>query len=76
MQFYVEWAERHLRKADHQPTVGILLVASKDEVVVRYALAGSTSPLAVATYTFEALPADTRRELKATAGLRKAVEDA
>jgi predicted nuclease of restriction endonuclease-like (RecB) superfamily len=76
LQFYVEWAERHLRKADHQPTVGILLVASKDEVVVRYALAASTSPLAVATYTFDALPAEARRELKSTTGLSGAVTDA
>lgn len=74
LQFYVEWAERHLRKPDHQPTVGILLVASKDEVVVRYALAASTSPLAVATYTFDALPVATKRELKSTKQLSSAVQ--
>jgi predicted nuclease of restriction endonuclease-like (RecB) superfamily len=73
--FYVEWAERHLRKPEHQPTVGILLVASKEEVVVRYALAASTAPLAVATYTFERLPAKTRKQMKATRNLPAAVAD-
>jgi predicted nuclease of restriction endonuclease-like (RecB) superfamily len=43
LQFYVEWAERHLRGAEHQPTVGILLVDDKDDVVVRYALAAASA---------------------------------
>lgn len=34
----------------HQPTVGILLVAGKDDTVVRYALASTTPPIAVSRY--------------------------
>jgi predicted nuclease of restriction endonuclease-like (RecB) superfamily len=73
IQFYVEWAERHLRQATHLPTVGILLVAGKADVVVRYALAASTTPLAVATYTYDKLPTAARRDLPSNDRLRKAV---
>jgi predicted nuclease of restriction endonuclease-like (RecB) superfamily len=73
LQFYVEWAERHLRRPHHLPTVGILLVADKDDVVVRYALAASTSPLAVATYTYDKLPSGERSELPSNDRLRKAM---
>ena len=34
----------------HQPTVGILLVAGKNDTVVRYALASTTQPVAVSRY--------------------------
>lgn len=37
-------------------TIGILLCASKSQVVVEYALRGVGSPLAVAEYTFGDLP--------------------
>jgi hypothetical protein len=34
----------------HAPTVGILLVAGKNDAVVRYALASTTQPVAVSRY--------------------------
>lgn len=34
----------------HAPTVGVLLCTGRDEAVVRYALASSAAPMAVATY--------------------------
>jgi len=40
--------------------VGILICAGRNERVVRYSLAGSTAPLAVAGYTYDALPAAAR----------------
>ena len=45
--FYVALVEDRLRGPQHQPTVGMLLVAAKNESVVRYALAGTTQPIAV-----------------------------
>ncbi len=74
LQFYVEWAERHLRGAEHQPTVGILLVDDKDDVVVRYALAAASAPLAVSSYTFDGLPKPTRNELRSTQDLATAIK--
>ncbi|MBC7596994.1 MAG: DUF1016 domain-containing protein [Kineosporiaceae bacterium] len=48
--FYVALVEDRLRGDQHQPTVGMLLVADKNESVVRYALAGTTQPIAVSRY--------------------------
>jgi len=42
-----------LRRPQHAPTVGLLLCAERNERVVRYALGGSSQPLAVSTYTFD-----------------------
>ena len=36
--------------------MGILLCAGRNERVVRYSLAGATAPLALAGYTYDALP--------------------
>lgn len=48
--FYVALVEDRLRLPQHQPTVGMLLVADKNESVVRYALAGTAQPIAVSRY--------------------------
>jgi predicted nuclease of restriction endonuclease-like (RecB) superfamily len=57
LAFYVSWVDANLRRSDrHSPTIGILLCASRNDSVVRYSLAGATSPLAVAGYTYDSLP--------------------
>lgn len=49
--FYVSLVDDKLRIRDkHEPTVGILLVAGKNDAVVRYALASTTQPVAVSRY--------------------------
>lgn len=59
--FYVSWIDDNLRdKTIHAPTVGILLCAGRNDNVVRYSLAGTTAPLAVADYTYETLPSQVR----------------
>lgn len=59
--FYVAVVDDRLRIRDkHQPTVGILLVASKNDTVVRYALASTTHPVAVSRYE---LTEDAQRSL-------------
>ncbi|WP_432571005.1 PDDEXK nuclease domain-containing protein [Kineococcus sp. SYSU DK005] len=47
---YVAMVDDKLRRPQHLPTVGILLVAGRNEAIVRYALAGAAAPVAVATY--------------------------
>lgn len=55
--FYVAWVDENLRDPErHAPTVGILLCAGRNDSVVRYALATATAPIAVADYTYDALP--------------------
>ncbi len=59
--FYVAWVDENLRNHDrHSPTIGILLCAGRNDNVVRYSLASTTAPLAVADYTYESLPAHER----------------
>jgi len=49
--FYVALVDDRMRRPDkHQPTVGILLVADKNDTVVRYALASTAQPVAVSRY--------------------------
>jgi len=60
--FYVAWVDDNLRVPDrHSPTVGILLCAGRNDNVVRYALAGTTAPVAVADYTYDSLPKAVRQ---------------
>ena len=55
--FYVSWVDDNLRNHEvHAPTIGILLCAGRNDKVVRYSLAGTTAPLAVADYTYDTLP--------------------
>jgi hypothetical protein len=56
----------------HSPTIGILLCAGRNDNVVRYSLAGTTAPLAVADYTYDALPASARDAVPADTELATA----
>ncbi|MBO0747470.1 MAG: DUF1016 family protein, partial [Acidimicrobiaceae bacterium] len=61
--FYVAWVDDNLRLPAHNPTLGILMCADKDNDAVKYALRSSAQPMAVASYTYEdAYTADTLPE--------------
>lgn len=75
--FYVSWVDANLRVPDqHSPTIGILLCAGRNDNVVRYSLAGTNQPLAVADYTYETLPATVRQAVPTAAELSAAAGDA
>jgi len=50
LSFYVEALDRDVRKPNERPSIGVLLCATKDDEVVEYALARTTSPTLVAEY--------------------------
>ena len=50
LSFYVEALDRDVKKPHERPAVGVLLCATKDDEVVEYALARTTSPTLVAEY--------------------------
>lgn len=50
LEFYLEALDRDVRKPHEQPTLGVLLCATKDHEVVEYALSRSLSPALVAEY--------------------------
>ena len=56
LNFYVALVDDVLRRDYHNETVGILICGTKNDRSVRYSLGRSTSPMAVAAYTYDKLP--------------------
>lgn len=50
LNFYLEALDRDVKKPHENPSIGVLLCASKDNEVVEYALSRSLSPTLVAEY--------------------------
>ena len=50
LDFYLEALDRDVRKPHEQPSIGVLLCASKNDEVVEYALSRSLSPALIAQY--------------------------
>lgn len=53
MNFYLEILDKTERKRGENPSIGIILCASKDNEVVKYAVSRNISPLKVSTYTLK-----------------------
>jgi len=72
---YVALVDDRLRRLErHAPTVGILLCTEAPrEQVVRYALASTAAPVAVAAYTYDTLPPEERASLPDAATLTAAI---
>lgn len=51
INFYLEALDRDVKKPNENPSVGLILCASKDDAVVEYALSRSMSPTLVSNYT-------------------------
>jgi hypothetical protein len=50
LSFYVEALDRDVKKPNERPSIGVLRCATKDDEVVEFALARTTSPTLVAEY--------------------------
>ena len=50
LDFYLEALDRDVRKPHEQPSIGVLLCASKNDEVVEYSLSRSLSPTLIAQY--------------------------
>jgi predicted nuclease of restriction endonuclease-like (RecB) superfamily len=50
LEFYLEALDRNVKKPHEQPSIGVLLCATKDTEVVEYALSRAVSPALVAEY--------------------------
>ena len=53
MVFYLEALDRQKRKKNENPSVGMILCASKDDEVVEYAMSRTLSPMLVAEYRLQ-----------------------
>lgn len=55
LNFYISAIDDKLKTSSDEPTIGLLLYASKSNVKVEYAMRGLDKPLGVATYQLEQL---------------------
>ncbi|HCF60909.1 MAG TPA: DUF1016 domain-containing protein [Myxococcales bacterium] len=76
LSFYVEALDRDVRKQHERPSIGVLLCATKDDQVVEYALARTTSPTLVAEYQTFLPPKEVLRSKLHELYARLAPEDA
>lgn len=53
MDFYLEALDRQKKKQNENPSVGMILCASKDDEVVEYAMSRTMSPMLVAEYQLQ-----------------------
>lgn len=74
LNFYVALVDDMLRRDHHNETIGILICGTKNDRSVRYSLGRSTSPMAVAAYTYDKLPAAEQQALPNEGHLVAALE--
>ena len=53
MDFYLEGLDRQAKKPDENPSVGLILCASKNDEVVEYAMSRTMSPMMVSQYQLQ-----------------------
>lgn len=53
LDFYLEALDRQVKKENENPSVGVILCASKDDEVVEYAMSRTMSPMMVAEYRLQ-----------------------
>jgi predicted nuclease of restriction endonuclease-like (RecB) superfamily len=79
LEFYLEALDRDVRKPNENPSVGLILCAGKDDMVVEYALSRSLSPTLVADYQLhlpnKSLLTEKLRELKELADIEATDEE-
>lgn len=63
LNFYVNVVDDQLRTEHEAATIGLLLCRTRSDVVVRDALSGVVTPMAVAGYTLADLPHDAQAAL-------------
>ena len=62
LEFYLEALDRDVKRADENPSIGVLLCKSADHSMVEYALSRSMSPTLVAEYKRVMIPREVLQE--------------
>jgi predicted nuclease of restriction endonuclease-like (RecB) superfamily len=64
MNFYLAAVDDLLRHPGDQPSIGLIICRTKDQIVAEYALRNSTTPIGISEYKLaESLPADLKGSL-------------
>lgn len=76
MNFYLNLLNAQVKMENENPSIGIILCASKDNVEVEYALSGINNPISIAEYKYsKKLPVELKNELPDVSTLQKKVKD-
>lgn len=76
LNFYINAVDKTLKTEQDNPTIGLLLCKSKNEVVAEYALGGIKTPMGVADFELsKAVPEELRSTLPSIEELEKELED-
>ena len=76
MNFYLSALDDLLRHADDQPSIGLILCKSKNQVIVEYTLRDMRKPIGVAEYQLtQALPEHLQLSLPTIEELEAALND-
>ncbi|MBI3371900.1 MAG: DUF1016 domain-containing protein [Betaproteobacteria bacterium] len=74
MDFYLNLLNEKERAPDDNPSIGIILCAEKDDVVVEFSLKSKTNPIGVARYELtDKLPRELKGKLPSEQELRRAL---
>lgn len=73
MNFYISAINDQMRKAQDQPTIGIILCKSRKKTIAEYALGNLRNPIAVATHE---LPQQLQQELPSAKRLQTELDNA
>jgi hypothetical protein len=66
LNFYLTAVDKQLRRKDDSPSIGILLVKTKDNLIAEYALQDINKPMGIAGYTttlIDSLPKELKSSL-------------
>lgn len=76
LNFYINAVDNILRTEHDNPTIGILLCKSKNEVVAEYALRGMAQPMGIADFKLsKAVPNELKSTLPSIESLEKELEE-
>jgi predicted nuclease of restriction endonuclease-like (RecB) superfamily len=75
LNWYLHLLDKDIKYPEDNPSIGILICRSKDDIVVEYALELATNPVGIATYSYQALPEDIAKYLPSEQELKNIFKD-
>lgn len=76
LSFYLTAVDRHVKHAADNPSIGLLLCKTRDEIVAEYALADKSQPIGIAEYRLvESLPAELQGSLPSIEQLERELKE-
>jgi hypothetical protein len=71
LNWYLHLLDKTVKYPEDNPSIGILLCKSKNEIIVEYALEIASKPIGIATYSYSQLPKEIAENLPDEAQLKR-----